>query len=38
MTAREMIDCNAIVSFAQAAIGITSVGLKAVLVVIPRIR
>jgi hypothetical protein len=34
----ETIDCNAIVNFAQAAIGITSVGLKAVLVVRPRMR
>jgi hypothetical protein len=34
----EMIDCSAIVSFAHAAMGMTSVGLKAVLVVSPRIR
>ena len=38
MTLSEMIDCNAIVSFAQATMGMTSVGLKAVLVVSPRIR
>ena len=31
-------DCSAIVNFAQRAIGMTSVGLKAVLVVKPRIR
>jgi hypothetical protein len=37
-TVSEMIDCSAIVSFAHAAMGMTSVGLKAVLVVSPRIR
>ena len=31
-------DCSAIVSFAQIAIGMTSVGLKAVFVVKPSMR
>jgi hypothetical protein len=38
ITVSEMSDCRAIVSFAQAVIGMTSVGLKAVLVVTPRMR
>ena len=37
-TVREMSDWSAIVSFAQRAMGMTSVGLNAVLVVTPRIR
>ena len=38
ITASEMSDCRAIVSFAHAVMGMTSVGLKAVLVVMPRMR
>ena len=38
ITVREMSDWSAIVSFAQRASGMTSVGLKAVLVVTPRMR
>ena len=38
ITVSEMSDCNAMVSFAHAVMGITSVGLKAVLVVTPRMR
>ena len=38
ITSSETIDCSAIVSFAQALIGMTSVGLNAVLVVTPRMR
>jgi hypothetical protein len=38
ITVSEMIDCAAIISFAHARIGMTSVGLNAVLVVSPRIR
>ncbi len=37
-TVSEMSDCSAIVSFAHQAMGITSVGLKAVDVVRPRMR
>ena len=37
-TISEMIDWSAIISFAHARIGITSVGLNAVLVVRPRTR
>jgi hypothetical protein len=37
-TTSEMIDCSAVVSFAHADIGSTSVGLNAVLVVRPRMR
>ena len=36
ITVSEMSDCHAIVSFAQAVIGMTSVGLNAVLVVMPE--
>jgi hypothetical protein len=38
ITVNDMSDCRAIVSFAHGVMGITSVGLKAVLVVMPRIR
>jgi hypothetical protein len=38
ITVSEMSDCNTIVNFAQAVMGMTSVGLNAVLVVTPRIR
>ena len=38
ITVSETRDCTAIISFAHGAIGMTSVGLKAVLVVMPRIR
>ena len=38
ITTSETIDCNDIVSFAQAVMGMTSVGLNAVLVVTPRTR
>ena len=38
ITVSETRDCTAIISFAQGDIGITSVGLNAVLVVMPRIR
>jgi hypothetical protein len=38
ITVREISDCRAIASFAQAVMGMTSVGLKAVLVVMPRMR
>jgi hypothetical protein len=37
-TTRARIDCRAIKSFAQRLTGRTSVGLKAVLVVRPRMR
>ena len=37
-TVREMSDCNAMVSLAHAVTGMTSVGLNAVLVVIPKMR
>jgi hypothetical protein len=37
-TTSEIIDWVAIISFAHARIGITSVGLKAVLVVTPRMK
>ena len=37
-TVREIRDCSAIVSFAHRAMGMTSVGLNAVLVVRPRMR
>ncbi len=37
-TLSETIDCSAIVSLGHAFMGMTSVGLKAVLVVSPRIR
>jgi hypothetical protein len=38
MTVSEISDCSAIDSFAYGAIGITPVGLNAVLVVSPRAR
>ena len=38
ITVSEMSDCRAIASFAQAVMGMTSVGLNAVLVVTPRMR
>ena len=38
ITVSEISDCSAIISFAQGAIGMTSVGLNAVLVVNPRAR
>jgi hypothetical protein len=37
-TISEITDCAAIISFAQARMGITSVGLNAVLVVMPRMK
>ena len=37
-TVSEISDCTAIMSFAQFFMGITSVGLNAVLVVIPRMK
>jgi hypothetical protein len=38
ITVSETRDCTAIISLAQGDIGMTSVGLNAVLVVMPRIR
>jgi hypothetical protein len=38
ITVREISDCSAIPSLAHGLMGMTSVGLNAVLVVMPRIR